>query len=144
MNATNEPAIDEREWSAQETGMRAVYGRDTGEFSAAAADYRIVAEALRSAPRSQPPDDFAAGVAARIDRQNAGVERVVSRILVTVFMATSIAATVRYGSQAWQPLRQSLGDDALAWILIGMGCLVLTWLCRQLLEPMTQAPPHVS
>ena len=93
MNTRDKHAIDESEWEAQERGMRAALGRDTdGLPDEAVATYRAVAEALMSAPRSEPPDDFAADVVERVARHDAGSERLLSRILLFVFLAASAMA----------------------------------------------------
>ncbi|MGH8078812.1 MAG: hypothetical protein ACREPE_16045 [Lysobacter sp.] len=133
MNMTREPPIDEREWQAQERGMRAAHGDDTDVADFRTAHYRVVAQALRSTPRSQPPADFASSVARlAVTRSDAGLERTLSQILLVVFAISSLMVIALYGGRWWQSIHQAVGDDTLAWLLAGMGCLILSWLFDQL------------
>jgi len=134
MSMTDKPLVDESEWEAQERGKRAAPGRDAAGLDAAAAAYRIVAKTVVSIPRSEPPDDFAAAVVKRIARQDAELERLLSRILLVVFVAACIVVGVQYGGQWWQALHRTLGDAALGWMVAGTGCLTLSWVLRQLFE----------
>lgn len=146
MNMTDKPLDDEAEWAAQERGRRATLGREAGGMDAADADYRIVAQALASTRLGAPPADFAAGLAARVARHDAGIERAMSRILLAVFAIALLGAGARYGAQGWQPLRHVLGDVSLAWLLAGAGCVILSWAGRRLFELADQArsPGHVA
>lgn len=133
MSMTGKPVLDEREWQAQERGMRAAQRDDTSATDPQVANYRVVAQALRSAPHSQPPADFAAAVARlAAARSDAGLERVLSRMLLAVFVVSSVVVTALYGGRWWQSVHQTLGGDALAWLLAGMGCLAVSWLLGQL------------
>ncbi|MBN6152173.1 hypothetical protein JR065_17660 [Xanthomonas sp. AmX2] len=134
MNMTDKRLDDETEWEAQERGRRAARGREAGGMDAADADYRIVAQALASAPLAGPPADFAAGVAERVARHDAGIERAMSRILLAVFAIALLGVGVRYGAQGWQPLRYALGEVSLGWLLAGAGCVILSWTGRRLFE----------
>ncbi|MCW4454385.1 hypothetical protein OK348_06210 [Flavobacterium sp. MXW15] len=134
MSMTHKSPIDENEWQAQERGMRAARDHAPAGTDAATADYRIVAEALMSAPRSAPPADFATGVAGHIARHDAGIERLLSRILLAAFLLVSIVAGVLYGDHAWQSLQQALGGEVVEWMLAGAGCVVLSWICSLLLR----------
>ena len=46
--------------------------------------------------------------------------------------ATSLVVVALYGGRWWQSVHQAFGGDALAWLLAGMGCLVVSWLFGQL------------
>lgn len=131
MSTTGKP-VDPGEWELQERGMRAARGREAGAMDAAALDYRIVAEALVSLPRSEPPADFAAGVAACAARREAGIERLLSRILLATFAVALVVACSCYGEQGWQALRQAFGDASLGWMLASLGCVALSWTCSRL------------
>lgn len=132
MSMTDRPGFDESEWQAQERGMRAAPGGDAGGMDAATAHYRVVAGALRSLPLGEPPVDFAAGVAGRIARHDAGLERAMARILSVVLVVASIVVGVRYGGPWLQSLHQGFGGEASGWMLAGMGCVVLSWICNLL------------
>jgi hypothetical protein len=134
VNTTNQPTIDEREWEAQECGMRAAAGDGPDSMDPAAATYRVVAEALATLPRREPPADFAAGVAKQIARSDAGLERPLSRILLVVFVMALAIVGVLFGEPAWQLLRQALDGDALGWLLAGTGCLALSWMGGRAVE----------
>jgi hypothetical protein len=127
--------IDESEWEAQERGMRAAPGGDAGGLTGAAeAHYRLVGRALVSLPRSGPPAGFAADVVKRIARHDAGLERLLSRLLLAAFLVASAFVGARYGEQWWQALNASFGGDALGWLLIATGCVGLSWMGRRCLE----------
>lgn len=138
MIMTREPSIDEIEWQAQECGMHAAHDDDAGMAQACMTDdrtvrYRAVAQALRSAPCSRPPADFAGSIARlAIARSDAGLERALSRILAVVFALSSLVAVALYGGRWWQAVHQAFGGDALAWLLTGMGCLVVSWMFGEL------------
>ncbi len=133
MNTSGKPPIDEAEWQAQERGMRAAREGDALGMNGLAEDYAIVARALVSPPRSEPPADFAADVAEHITRHEAGRERLWSRILLAASVLASIVVCARYGGPWWQPLRQSFDNDASGWMLAVAGCVALSWAARQLL-----------
>lgn len=128
MSSTNEPRIDPNEWEAQERGLRAALGQRADGLDATAASYRLVAEAVRSMPRTQPPADFAADVVQRVARHEAGLERLLSRVLLVVFLIACVFVTVHYGEPWWQALHQAVDGDALGWLLAGVGCLGVSWL----------------
>lgn len=133
MSMTREPPIDEREWQAQERGMRAAPGDDTDVADSRTVHYRVVAQALRSTPCSQPPADFASSVARlALTHGDAGLERTLSKILLVVFAVSSLVVVALYGGRWWQSVHQAVGDNALAWLLVGMVCLVLSWVFGQL------------
>ncbi len=132
MNTTDEPLIAPGEWEAQERGMRAASGRDAGGMDRAAANYRVVAGAVMSVPRSGPPQDFAADVVKRVARHEAGLERLLSRMLLVAFLIACVIVGVHYGEPWWRALHQAFHGDALGWVLAGMGCVAVSWLGRVL------------
>lgn len=132
MSKTREPSIDEREWQAQERGMRAARGDDAGVADSLTAHYRVVARALQSTPGSQPPVDFASSVAQlAVTRSEPGLERMLSQILLVVFALSSLVVVALYGGRWWQSVHQAFGGDTLAWLLAGTGCLVVSWVFGQ-------------
>lgn len=133
MSMTKEPSIDEREWQAQERGMRAAQGDDADTADFPTAPYRVVAQALRSTPCSQPPVDFASSVARlAASRSDAGIERMLSQMLLAVFAISALVVVGLYAGRWWQSVHQAFGDDTLAWLLAGTGCLVVSWMFGQL------------
>lgn len=143
MSTTEKIRIDESEWEAQERGMRAARGRESDGMDAAASSYRRVAEALLADPGSGPPDDFAAAVASRVARHEAGIERFLSWMLLAVLALASIVVSAVYGGRVWQVLHLWSGDAALGWMSAGAGCAVLSWLFSRLLEFADhEAPRH--
>lgn len=133
MSMNREPPIDELEWQAQERGMRATHGDAEVAADLPTAHYRVVAQALRSTPCSQPPVDFASSVArlAAI-RSDAGIERTMSQMLLAVFAISALVVVALYGERWWQSVDQAVGNDTLAWLLAGMGCLAVSWVFGQL------------
>ena len=122
---------DEREWEAQERGMRAARGQAPADLDPLALEYRTVARAVLSHPVGAPPGDFVARAAARIARHEGGIERPLSRVLVAVFAIALVAAAVIYGTRYWQVFQQA-GGPASGWVLAGLACVALSWLSRQL------------
>ncbi|KAF1691458.1 hypothetical protein [Pseudoxanthomonas koreensis] len=143
MNTRNKPQVDPGEWEAQERGMRTARARDAdARLDEAAADYRIVAEALVSAPRSEPPAGFATAVAKHVARHEAGLERLLWRSLLVVFVVASAAMGAQYGAQWLQALQGILDGDALGWALAAVGCMALSWIGSRLFEPGHPAGIH--
>lgn len=134
MSNTDKALIEESEWEAQERGLRAALGRDASTLDAAAVNYRVVARALMSIPRSEPPEDFAADVVKRVARHDAGIERHLSRFLLALFVVVSSLVGVLYGELWWQALHHTLRDDARGWVLAGIGCVTISWICSLLLQ----------
>lgn len=133
MSRGKEPGIDEREWEIQERGMRAARGRGTVATPAdpTAERYRQVAEALISAPRSEPPPDFAAGVVRQIPDRDAGVERALLRALILLLTAASVATIALYGIGWWRAMREALTGGAMQWLMAAAGCAALSWIIGQ-------------
>lgn len=134
MNTTEKIRIDQSEWDAQERGMRAARGQGPDGTDAATSCYRRVADALITYPGSEPPEDFAAAVAAHVARHEVGIERILWRVLLVAFALASIAVTAIYGGRSWQVLHLWTGDAAMGWMSAGAVCAVLSWLFSRLLE----------
>lgn len=150
MSITTTPSIDEREWQAQEDGMRAAHGDAPAETGSstdlpAAANYRLVAQALRSSPANQPPADFADDVAQLAAvRSDAGFEHLLSQVLVLAFTVSLLVVAALYGQRWWQLVHQALGGDALAWLLPSLVCLGVSWVVGQLQPIRTDAGIKVT
>lgn len=140
MTTKDNTRIDEGEWQAQERGMRAALGHDEGRLDTATAHYRIVAGAVASLDRSQPPANFAGDVVRHVARHDAGIERLLLQILFAAFLITLIVVAVQYGGHGWQALHSARYSDVLAWVPTGLGCIALSWLCRRVFEPGGHAP----
>ncbi|WP_426284611.1 hypothetical protein [Luteibacter sp. E-22] len=122
---------DEREWEAQERGMRAALGQTPSDLDPLALEYRKVARAVISQPVGAPPGDFVARAAAHVARHEGGIERPLSRVLLAVFAVALVGAAVIYGARYWQAFQQP-GEPASGWVLAGLACVVLSWVSRQL------------
>lgn len=130
--APSEPAFDAIEWDQQERGRRAArQGGDDG-LDARARDYRVVARAVRSRPRREPPMDFAAAVARQAADREAGIERLLSRWLAVALVIVLGIVGVRYGAAVWTAFQQALGDAATGWVLLGLACAGLSWACARI------------
>lgn len=132
MKETNKPRIDEAEWAAQERGMRA--SADAHGLTGNEAAYRAVAEALASMPRSEPPADFAAGVVSQLARREAGLERHLPRILLVAFVGVATVLGVLNFEPGLQLLHQAFSDEALGWVVLGLGCVALSWAGHRAVE----------
>lgn len=152
------PPPDAREWDRQEAGRRAARGdcangakdhradsahrrrangandagttRGTGpRDDAPMDDYRLVAHAIASAPRSRPPADFAVAVAAkaRAAMPDPGYERRLAGGLLLLLGAAALAAAVVAVGPAWQALRLGLGPAGAAWMAVPGACIALGW-----------------
>lgn len=136
--APPQPAFDPSEWEQQERGLRAAHQADDAGLEALARDYRVVAHAVRSRPRSGPPMDFAASVARQAAVREAGIERLLSRWLVVTLVIVLGIVGVRYGAEVRASFQQALGDVASGWILIGLACAGLSWACARVQSFMAQ------
>jgi hypothetical protein len=81
---------EQREWDAQESALRAE--RLGGRGSGAAAEYRLIARALRTPPLDPLPSDFAARTAARALRDQRIVSETVEVWLERGLMALLLIA----------------------------------------------------
>lgn len=131
MSMAREPSIDECEWQAQERGMHVVL--DARPEDSMTQHYRVVAYALQSTPRSQPPDSFASTVAQlAVTRSNAKLEYILFEILLIIFAISLLVVLALYSGRLLLSLNQAFGSDAFAWLLAGMGCLAVSWIFGQL------------
>lgn len=126
MSTADEPRIDPEEWQAQETGLRAALGGQRAGPDDV--DYLRIAEAIASAPQSGPPMRFAREVALRIARHDVGIERWVSRVLLAVLAIAALAVGTLLGPAWWSAIEQATGTAAVGWMMVGAGCVSLSWL----------------
>lgn len=119
--------FDADEWERQERGRHAAQHHDDDGLDAIARDYRRVARAVRSRPRGAPPVDFAATVAGLATPREPGIERLLSRTLAATLVVVVGFVGVRHGASLWTAFQQGLGDEALGWALVGLGCVCLSW-----------------
>ncbi|MGY0612960.1 hypothetical protein [Luteimonas sp. A501] len=138
------PKVDASEWEAQEQGLRVARGNGHGpaDADAVAHCYRLVATAVTTAPRSQPPPGFAAAVAARVGIRDPRFEPILARSLLLILATASIMAAALYADAAWYALRQALATDAMPWLAAAGICIALNWISGQIrrlhaLPPMT-------
>lgn len=169
------PAVDAAEWARQERGLQASRGRAQGAApqahgyptdvalpltdDAALNDYRLVATAIATAPRSAPPAGFAAAVAARTasparaaspasvgiharsDAAQTGFERrLAGGLLLLLGIAAPLAAAGAI-APAWRALRLGLGGDTLSWTAIAATCIATTWAVGQVRQLRAVPPP---
>lgn len=172
------PAVDAAEWARQERGLQAARGRAQGAApqargyptdvalpltdDAALNDYRLVATAIATAPRSAPPAGFAAAVAARTarpahqahqaraasvgiharsDASQTGFERrLAGGLLLLLGIAAPLAAAGAI-APAWRALRLGLGGDTLSWTAIAAACIAATWAVGQVRQLRAVPPP---
>ena len=116
--------IDPRRWQAQERARH-------GDADADAGDLRI-ARALREAPPVDLPADFAARMAARVQRRGEASMLLEQRLLraLGMVMALSSAAVVAWYGRGWAGgLAASLpgGREALGWCALVALCLLVNW-----------------
>lgn len=123
--ASEEP-VAERDWLAQEQALSMPAGRRADA---------LLARALRTLPTSQPPPGFAAEVArlaAAGPHQARAVDTRLERHLLNALLGllalASLGATAWYGSQWWALASEALGTDAAQWALLGVACVLLSWL----------------
>ena len=106
---------DQREWEAQESGLRAERGGAHSGGDAAVSEYRIIARALRTPPLDALPADFAARTAARAAREsriaNDNVEVWLERGLVALLLLAGAVALRVYAD--WLFLRPVYPCDTL-------------------------------
>ncbi|MGH8078103.1 MAG: hypothetical protein ACREPE_12365, partial [Lysobacter sp.] len=82
-----------------------------------------------STPGNQPPADVASSVARlAVTRSDAGLERMLSQILLGVFAISSIVVVALYGRRWWQSVLEAIGGDTIAWLVAGAGCLMVSWM----------------
>lgn len=132
MNTPNpprpDPAVDERDWLAQE---RALAGSPTDRRDA------LLAQALRSLPAAAPPPGFAAAMARRLEQAPAAaeeprLERVLQGALLALLGLAALGAVLAWGGEWWarsgQALAGGLGSHTVSWAMLAGACLLLSWL----------------
>ena len=128
---------NQREWEAQESGRRADRGGAQAAGDAAAAEYRIIARALRTPPLDPLPADFAARTAACAEREariaNENVEVWLGRGLVALLLLAGAVALRVYADESLFGLSFSLPERAelgiqtvLSWSLAIAACVGLS------------------
>ena len=108
---------EQREWDAQESALRAERAGAAGTAgSADVAQYRLVARALRSPPLDALPNDFAARVAASVERRSRGanesVELWLERGLVALLLLAGAASLIVYNGDWLRELSFSVPERA--------------------------------
>lgn len=136
------PPMDDAEWAAQERGMRGASGPGEHGLSGADAAYREVADALASMPRSEPPADFASDVVKCLAQRESGLERALSRLLLAAFVVAAAVLGALNFAPGLQLLRASFSEEGLGWIVLGAGCVGLSWATRRARE--ISAPPSAT
>jgi len=133
------PAIEERDWLAQE---RALAGGDRRDA--------LLAQALRTQPVASPPPGFAADMARLVAPADAlrsddgRLERTLLNGLFVLFALGSLVVALIYGGQWFALANQSLGAAGTQWALAGAACVALSWAlggARRLFAPM---PPPAA
>jgi anti-sigma factor RsiW len=128
---------ERREWDVQE---RALHAERTGarpNDDADVAEYRLVARALRNPPLSPIPSDFAARVAASVERSSRGasesVEVWLERGLVALLLLAGATAVVVYNGDWLRELSFSVPERAavgietiVSWSLAIAACVGLS------------------
>ena len=142
MKTSDIDPLDAREWMAQERGLRAARTGEADDPASAARDpradieagrdYRRVASAIATAPRSLPPADFAAAVAARAGAPANGFERNLAASLLLLLGAAAPIAALSAIGPAWHALRFGLGGSTLGWAAVVAACMGITWTVGQL------------
>jgi hypothetical protein len=127
---------EQREWDAQESSRRAERSGGGATNGAAAAEYRLIARALRTPPVDPLPSDFAARTAARAVRDqriaNETVEVWLERSLVALLLLAGVAALLVYRDSLPQisfsvPAGATVGiQSVLGWSFAVAACVGLS------------------
>jgi hypothetical protein len=127
---------EQREWDAQESARRAERSGGGATNGAAAAEYRLIARALRTPPVDPLPSDFAARTAARAVRDqriaNETVEVWLERSLVALLLLAGVAALLAYRDSLPQisfsvPAGATVGiQSVLGWSFAVAACVGLS------------------
>lgn len=131
--APSVPAVDEREWQAQERALQAERdgGASAGSDDALVARYRAVSRALREAPMPAPPPDFAASVARHVEAVRVGneerLERVLSQVLVAALGLSAGVVSVLYGREWLRAIGSALPGGSPSWVVLAVACIGAHW-----------------
>jgi hypothetical protein len=130
---------EQRDWDAQERALRAERGGESAASDAHAAQYRLVARALREPPLDSLPQDFAARVAARVTAtapaRGTGerIESWLEGALVALLLCAGAAALIAYNGDALRELSFKLPEGAglgiqtvVSWGLAVAACVGLS------------------
>ncbi|MEO5565446.1 MAG: hypothetical protein ABIR05_02120 [Luteimonas sp.] len=141
----NQQPVDQHEWDLQERALR----EERDHVPAPTADlvldqHRAVARALRQAPESGPPADFARSVALCVEQASApGSQRVEARLpdprvelwllrgLALVFAGATLGAVARYGREWFEGVAPLLvvanAGTTANWLLALLACVGVSW-----------------
>jgi hypothetical protein len=127
---------EQREWDAQESARRAERSGGGAGGDAAAAEYRLIARALRTPPVDPLPTDFAVRTAAQAVRDqriaNETVEVWLERGLVALLLLAGVAALLAYRDSLPQisfsvPAGATVGiQSVLGWSFAVAACVGLS------------------
>jgi hypothetical protein len=130
----DENAIPDREWQAQERALRAerLHLSDATDDADTHA-YRVVARALRQAPASRLPEDFAMQVSrlAAAERRGGTVDRIDSLATTLLFALLAVGGIVlatHYDAAWWRPLLTLVPDSVWSnpWLPSLAACAAVT------------------
>ena len=118
------PAIEERDWIAQERAL-APAGGDRRDA--------LLAQALRTQPAASPPPGFAADMARLVAPAGAvrgddgRLERMLLNGLFAAMALGALVAALAYGGQWLALATEALGAGGTQWALAGGACVALSW-----------------
>lgn len=125
---------DDHEWQAQEAALReSRAGIAPAVTASSAAGYRRVVDALRVAPPSALPVDFAAQVARQVATRVDADARFERRLVVGLVVAFAIGLVVAAASGGGASLRALAGlvpstsPATFNWLFAALACVALSW-----------------
>ena len=126
---------EEHEWQAQETALRdARAGLVLTDAGSQGAGYRRVVDALRVAPPSALPADFAASVARSVTTRIDADARFERRLVVGLVVAFVLALPVALASGGGASLRAvaalvpgAASPATFDWLLAALACVAASW-----------------
>ncbi|WP_447593004.1 hypothetical protein [Stenotrophomonas rhizophila] len=134
MNRDRISPVDADEWAAQEQGRLHAGDAADARTSAVSADYRQIAMALKSLPRSAPPPDFTAAVLRQVTVHEAEVEKRLVPALIAVLVALTAGMVLLFGRYWWQLVQLHVGHDGIRWAVALAACMLASRLCRRWLR----------